>query len=80
MLRENFDVADLMFENEWSNCFFKNQNNETVFDIVNRIKIKNVQKYLVEQADKMKQMKKKGGVSSKQPQIGSGLKTKNTGG
>ena len=76
VLRENFDVADMMFENEWSNCFFKNQNNETVFDIVNRIKIKNVQKYLVDQADKMQQMKKRGG--GKGQMGGGGTKAKNT--
>ena len=42
VLRENFEIADILFENGWSNPFFKNQNGETVFDIVNRIKIKSV--------------------------------------
>jgi hypothetical protein len=48
VLRENFESADFMCDNKLANPFYKNQDGETVFDIVNRLKILNVQKYLVD--------------------------------
>ena len=40
VLREQFDVADFLQDQKLSNIAYKNQNNESVFDKVNRLKIK----------------------------------------
>lgn len=58
VLREQFEVADYLQEIRASQIAFKNKNGESVFDIVNRLKIKSLQKYLVEAASRKKNVKK----------------------
>lgn len=57
VLRELFKVADIFFDNKLANPHYQNQNNESVFDIVSKHKIRNVQKYIIEQGNKIKNFK-----------------------
>lgn len=57
VLRELFEVADLMQDLKLANIAHKNKDGESVFDIVNRLKIKTLQKYLVEAASRKKNVK-----------------------
>ena len=58
VLRENFEAADFMLDNKLASPFFKNKQGDTVFDIVNRLRITNVQQYLVENSYKFEALKK----------------------
>ena len=49
VLLENFKLANLLVENNLSDRYYKNSENETVYDIAMRLNLVNVQKFLVQQ-------------------------------
>lgn len=47
VLREQFEIAEILVKTGRVDKYFKNMEGETVFDIAKRLKIKNVQKFLI---------------------------------
>jgi hypothetical protein len=47
VLRENFELSEILHQKARSDRFIKNADNENVFDIAKRLNIKPVQKFLV---------------------------------
>ena len=47
VLREQFEIAEILVKTGRVDKYYKNTEQETVFDIAKRLKIKNVQKFLI---------------------------------
>ena len=56
VLRENFDIAQILLNSGYCDMLYKNVDGETVFDIAKRLDIIPVQKFLIIQQKEYKQM------------------------